>query len=491
LHQLRYPTVARILEFPREIRILERVKEVSSDVSLFRYITNVAVAIPLFAITLRLFGMCCHRPTRLYGSQVFPYVQSYTLGVVAIAWMAKEYQEYRTGGHNVSISLAIILLFLYGAATKLWKKGSTLRSTPRQLSSLSASSRSSMHRFLGSMLPTSTITTSTQETSSKLYSTEPCFLSLGLIQQLSVQDMHALFVWTQTFETPTKGSRYLHSTLDGILDASPQSPITPVAALLAVVRIFAEWRHLHMPQAYPRYRLAMGAARRDLLHNVGQCEVGIDCKSWKEALQSQNQPRLPQLIEPSIANGFLWMVRQLRYQMRLLDCALHGTDACQAYRQTYEPYHGFWTRQVFQASLDVAPPMEVLLTSLLRNSVVEAPVVVQEEQDDETWVQLDIDESKHDESDDQPHPLLHEWNRFERFLGQCTGQELNTSSTSNLHSSRNLLSRPKSSSSHSMQQPKATCDTQPIQDWVHFMDPYLTQLEDLIEDLNMNDPTKV
>lgn len=312
---------------------------------------------------------------------------------------------------------------------------------------------------------------------------------------------------------------------------------------VAACRIFADWRATRLvPQGHPRYAVVMNLAQRDLVQNITKIETCVhkylDTGNNDGVVQSRSPTiqqliqfeidhnihrKLPRLVEPSAANGLLWTVRQLRYQTRIFAnvsaIPLRFPDSKSAnyaaYEATYANYHGFLTRHIFLASLDVAPDTGLILQHMMQSSAVDDQSKItgalssddEEEDSDDfddnaSWMHLDLDpfegteveaavslvQAGKDEIERANMNLLErigshltrEWFKLERFFQQCKGQP----TTLPPHGSTGILKSPPV-----LNRTKVVDDE--IASFVEFMTPLLNDLDTLIERSNMNDPTRV
>jgi len=147
-------------------------------------------------------------------------------------------------------------------------------------------------------------------------------------------------------------------------------------------------------------------------------------------LEINLHPRLPRLVEQSAASGLLWIKRQLQYQSSAmennakvpLEFPTPKAAFNAAYESVYGKYHGFLVRTVFQNTFEAAPPAKDVLRHMNKpydddEQVVEKKEVEedgeprqgeslsssssssleraensQDEDGDETWIQLPLDE---------------------------------------------------------------------------------------------------
>lgn len=256
-------------------------------------------------------------------------------------------------------------------------------------------------------------------------------------------------------------------------------------------------------------------------------------------------PRLPHLTDRSGASGLLWAQRQLQYQISVFNNLLlvpsefvTSKDAVNAaYKSTYDHYHGFIIKQMFQGSFDAAPDVTVILnhmntgrgragsnytnemddiTSTSHSSSSSSSSSYSSHQGSSssqverlspssppatiptkitTAINVDVRESK------SPLEVMagratDEWIKIERFLKQCSGQQRSSQS-------RNLLVIPEIDEVvavaveprrdvFAVTRPPTSKQTseEEIPAFVAVVQPMLTELKALIIKLNMNDPSK-
>ena len=160
----------------------------------------------------------------------------------------------------------------------------------------------------------------------------------------------------------------------------------------AVTRIFAEWRSLRMvPKGYNRYAVGLNLAYRDVLQNLAKIEDGVHAyfkyhdthgedspcsptlrQLIEFELKTSVHPRLPILQEQSAASGLLWTKRQLHYQTSIINNLFQVPQTFEttqdgvaaAYTEVYDQYHGWAIKQVFARSFGGSPPVEVILRQM-------------------------------------------------------------------------------------------------------------------------------
>ena len=162
----------------------------------------------------------------------------------------------------------------------------------------------------------------------------------------------------------------------------------------AVTRIFAEWRTLRLiPRGYGRYAAGLNMAYRDVLQNLAKIEAGVHvylkhvggkpqdgssslCPTLREVIEFEREmqlhPRLPYLSEKSTASGLLWTKRQLDYQTTIffntlrvpVDFPTTQLAAKAAYSGVFGEYHGWALKQLFSQSFGGSPPLEAILKQM-------------------------------------------------------------------------------------------------------------------------------
>jgi hypothetical protein len=269
--------------------------------------------------------------------------------------------------------------------------------------------------------------------------------------------------------------------------------------------------------------------------------------------QAGMHPRLPRLTDRSGASGLLWMVRQLSYQTRLFDnlaripyhFATSRSAVTAAYEATYRPYHGFIVRNIFQSSFEAAPDADTILRFMeLPNldaiTVAEdqewsdlyegADDARKENDEDDGWVQLPVEDPKDDSllysnsaleqsykirdrsfpgaqlapSAQLPTPLDHvgrfveeQRSKLQRLMGQCVGFQADGNPNRNVMEATGVVG----SSSFAMRSSDPRGDDSKDQNlhtvanvipsYLAVLQPLLAKLERLIDEFNMNDPTKI
>ncbi|KAL3943913.1 MAG: hypothetical protein SGBAC_002030 [Bacillariaceae sp.] len=305
--------------------------------------------------------------------------------------------------------------------------------------------------------------------------------------------------------------------------------------VVAVTRIFAEWRTIHLSldgKGYRGYTTSINFSSRDMIQNLSRIEDGVHryLKKLGSELSDENatlatptirqllqfegdsgiHKKLPQLEEKSAASGLLWTKRQLCYQIAVLRNMLNVPDEFPtaedagkaAYSEVYEKYHNWALRQIFNRSFGSVPPLEQLFMAF--------KIPEDDHADDATTPTLEShfsfdsnDQSKEPENDE--NELLVALDNFgkdvagkwEEFLGNfnCIDDKKEKNHPDNIL---------QISESYASIQDAIEYDTlkasgpkpleaakQAAADFVEDMSPLLSDFESLINQFNMNDPSRV
>jgi hypothetical protein len=226
--------------------------------------------------------------------------------------------------------------------------------------------------------------------------------------------------------------------------------------------------------------------------------------------------RLPRLSEKSGASGLLWTQRQLQYQTDIFKnltqvpttFSTTKKAVSAAYKSTYDDFHGFFVKQVFQSTFDAAPDAWEILNHM---SLPSAQKFNGESKDTVTVTTSDNGENpNHHAVESIANPssffvereasnvfeqvakyISKEWVKLERFLNQCNG--LNAEP----HPSQNVLCASSSScftindkvqSMSALVTARTTAEELPS--YVAVVQPILQGLDSMLSDLNMKDPSR-
>jgi hypothetical protein len=393
-----------------------------------------------------------------------------------------------------------------------------------------------------------------QNDRSMVISASEPFLPLHQIARLTLSDIKDIFYYAAHHNHPefdrTQFAAKLQPSARRAMDALDLVTATsrggvPLSkreidalSYAAAVRVFAEWRSVRLvpESSSQRYALGMAMARRDLLQNVTKMELSVHkwlqyqefmtkqtgCSMPKESptlrqmlsfeLHEGMQTQLPRLAENSFASGLLWSKRQLEYQTRVFENTTQVNGAfpdtksavTDAYKATYDKYHGFFVRQLFQSSFEAAPSAKEIFQfmNLARVEDDDHDTATTDSDDDSCWIQLPVESEPFEDlpvneqclskqkqlQQQQQHPLGQVLSEVHRILLQCTGKQV----TNDERSGRNLLH----CANHIMDPVKwiettARQDDYDVPSYRAVLRPLIQTLDDLIVDFNMNDPTRV
>ena len=166
---------------------------------------------------------------------------------------------------------------------------------------------------------------------------------------------------------------------------SPGSADTLMFA--AAVRVFGEWRVLRqVPDGYKGYAVGMNLGYKDIVQNIAKVELAAH--GWIDTMEPSTKngivrsptvgellqyeastgvhPNLPRLKDRTAAMGLLWVRRQLQYQNLVYENSSSGrfrtaTEAvAAAYKTVYNQYHGWAVQKLFTYSFQPAPSVEII-----------------------------------------------------------------------------------------------------------------------------------
>ena len=224
---------------------------------------------------------------------------------------------------------------------------------------------------------------------------------------------------------------------------------------------------------------------------------------------------LPKLREKSCASGFIWIYRQVQYQSKIFHNILQIPDlyptskvaVTAAYRSTYEDYHGFFIRNIFLSSFEAAPSHdEILLHMIPQSSYCSTRSIPNKQIVTQKPPQRTGTTMTHRQRNPWEHMTNHlvcEWMKLERFMNQCNGQrnEYNDNrnglivppkdcSTLDLTSYPAVANEPSAVHNDEIQCTGADRAVSDIRTFCATFQPVLYQLESLLHQLNINDPSK-
>jgi hypothetical protein len=181
-----------------------------------------------------------------------------------------------------------------------------------------------------------------------------------------------------------------------------------------------------------------------------------------------------------------------------------GKDAvAAAYDFVYDKYHGFFVKQIFKRSFDAAPGADEILSHMNRSYAIlqrsdsndsDGLTEAMTSDDDSIAPSADDTVALHPSSMKNPLDLFvdhiaGEWMKLERFVSQCNGAHadpnksrdlLTTSSVGDLANVPTITERSAS----------AAAAEEEIPSFIAAIHPVLRGLDKMINQFNMNDPSK-
>jgi hypothetical protein len=308
----------------------------------------------------------------------------------------------------------------------------------------------------------------------------------------------------------------------------------------AAMRIFAEWRILRqVPDGYKGYAAGMNLGRRDLLQNIGKIEAAAH--AWMELEGRTHSPSLTELLQHEVllgkhsslpklqdgtaAIGLLWVKRQVHYQVCIYANFVSGQNSQNAvraaYKQVFDPYHGWFVQQIFQQSFRAAPPAVEIYKFMNPNQVPEEPFLLDSSCSsfDESSRLSGEDDYYYHYCEEQVHATTEcnmfgrdlwdkagkhiqgEFGKFVQFLvggGGAPQQRLTTNAMKQHDSRGDFVGMDRRAAFAACRRPEENVEREAIKtahEQIHvFLDtvqPVLDELSSLLDKLNMNDPTKV
>jgi Glycolipid transfer protein (GLTP) len=381
--------------------------------------------------------------------------------------------------------------------------------------------------------------------STTISNTEP-FMPLADIARLTLKDVSLAFRYavestrpTFNFNRFTSGlSVQVNDVFSRISSASAASrgkgvlaPITGVANIAgdvdalnfcAAMRIFAEWRVLRqVPEGYKGYSVGMTLGQKDIVQNVGKIEKAvhewIEHHSGESTQQNSGRQltsptlrdllqyevstgvheKLPRLKEKSAAMGLLWVRRQLHYQTALFanviqvpgrfDTARDAISA--AYQEVYDRYHGWAVQKIFTYSFQAAPDTsevyKVMNPERLKEVVNAAHNLRQDEYSTEK-------RTRHSENPIERlgRHMGREWEKMIGSLGHLFGQRRSLGIES-VRGGSDLGNTISLQFEAFVNEQMARDAHEHIEAYLEVAKPILGDLAALMEEFNMDDPTKV
>ncbi|CAJ1942598.1 unnamed protein product [Cylindrotheca closterium] len=307
---------------------------------------------------------------------------------------------------------------------------------------------------------------------------------------------------------------------------------------VAVSRIFAEWRTIHLAlegKGYRSYTTSINFSSRDMIQNLSKIEDGVHLYLKKLGLERSAEDatiptptirqllqfeaesgihkKMPQLEEKSAASGLLWTKRQISYQVAVLRNMLNvpsefprGEDAGRAaYNEVYAEYHNWALRQVFARTFGSAPPVEQLFLALklpddheLADDATTPTLMSHLSEEDSSR-----DGSKEGENDENEllialdnfgKDVAEKWEDFLGLFNCIDDKKKKTHPDNILQLSESYVSIHDEYDYDALKPPSPKpleTAKQAVGDFVEDMAPLLSDFESLINKFNMNDPSRV
>ena len=298
----------------------------------------------------------------------------------------------------------------------------------------------------------------------------------------------------------------------------------------AAMRIFAEWRVVRqVPEGYKGYAVGMSLGHKDVVQNVVKIEKAahdwieyqleltessdVHSPSMRDLLQYELDlgisPSLPRLTESSGAMGLLWVRRQLQYQTHIFENILDvptkyhsSTEAVSAaYTQTYDKYHGWAVQKIFSYSFQASPKVEVIYKFMNPHRLQEVYEIARgmkssRKEVDET-TSLDESDSRKSSSLEDGQPQENIFNRigweWDKLINSI-GDKLNKSQKKKMRGGGSSSSDSGLSGDEFEEFVCAEMSRnvhEHIVEYLKVATPLLDDIASLMDELNMDDPTKV
>ena len=304
----------------------------------------------------------------------------------------------------------------------------------------------------------------------------------------------------------------------------------------AAMRVFAEWRILRqVPEGYKGYAVGMSLGQKDVVSNVLKIERAahefidyqleesspfVTSPTLRDLLEFETatgvNPDLPRLKETSGAMGLLWVRRQLKYQTHIFENILevpstyHSvTDAVSAaYTQTYDKYHGWAVQKIFSYSFSASPKVEEIYKFMNPHRLMEVKEIARNMKpiaQDETEPEISSDTDSDvppisTEEEQPPENFFHRigW-EIEKFVNGI-GQNLENLSNKSNDKKKKVRGGGQGSSVGGLSGDELedfVCAEmsknvhEHIVEYLKVAKPLLNDIAGLMDEMNMDDPTKV
>ena len=289
----------------------------------------------------------------------------------------------------------------------------------------------------------------------------------------------------------------------------------------AAMRIFAEWRVLRqVPEGYKGYAVGMSLGQKDIVQNVGKIEKAahewiehqlhvsaehqlqrqLSSPTLRELLQYEASvgvhENLPRLKEKSAAMGLLWVRRQLHYQTALFANVIRvpghfetARDAISAaYQEVYDRYHGWAVQKIFTYSFQAAPDTSEVYKVMNPEKFKEVVNAAQNVRVESDLIRTPTGNSEHPLERFGRH-IGREWEKMLGSVGQLLGhrQSVRHENTGTAALEDMIMIQMESFVNEQMERDAH----EHIEAYLEVAKPILSDLAVLMDEFNMDDPTKV
>jgi hypothetical protein len=351
--------------------------------------------------------------------------------------------------------------------------------------------------------------------------------------------------------TSTARGKGVSPPITGEVDSPIASGDIDALSFCSAMRVFAEWRVLRqVPPGYKGYAVGMSLGQKDIVQNIAKIEQGIqnfvdyrvehcyddddnivtsptlrDLLQYEVEMDIHDNTKLPRLKEKSAAMGLLWVRRQLQYQTAIfanvIDSRFESTRAAvqSAYDEVYNSYHGWAVQKIFSYSFQAAPDATEIYKYMNPHRLEEVQV--------EAHARFSGDGTKHrsrsfgqSEDDSLENPLdrfgrhigkewdkfagnvVQEWDKLAQNVGQLFGQPQRQpkealvqttmeTSSSIVHGDADKIAANELDMENFINQEMEHDAYEHIRAYLEVAGPLLADLENLFDEFNMDDPTKV
>eukprot|EP00980_Cylindrotheca_fusiformis_P028193 scaffold22586_cov138-Cylindrotheca_fusiformis.AAC.13 len=298
----------------------------------------------------------------------------------------------------------------------------------------------------------------------------------------------------------------------------------------AAMRMFAEWRVLRqVPEGYKGYAVGMRLGQKDIIQNVAKIEEAVHnfidhqeqvslssqveettettSPTLRELLQYEvdlniHGSKLPRLKERSGAMGLLWVRRQLHYQTALFGNVIRipsrfkttRAAVSAAYSEVYDKFHGWTVQKIFNYSFQAAPEVKEIIRFMNPQRLAE---VSYDAEARFLGAGADTRQISYTESQQGGNLLErfirhlgNEWAKLARSVIQIFDKSSKDRANLTGYSEEMGISVQDEMDSYINKKMEADAQEQ-ILEYLEIAQPLLSDLSNLFDEFNMDDPTKV